>query len=199
MNDDLTPDQRGALDALKFARGSCPSVETLLDYAELSADDRARHSAHDHISICSRCQLVLLHSAEPAVVTISGARWWLPLAALLVLGVAGSIVWRSSALAPSAPPDTVRGTEIQLLDPVGNVDAIKEFSWQSPIAADHFRVSVTRGSDQVWSAETKTTRIAPTVALNEGVEYRWRVEAIDREGEVRMTSPSQSFTYSRRK
>ena len=199
MNDDLTPDQGEALSALKSARGSCPSAETLLDYGELSADDRARHPAHDHISICSRCQLALLHSAEPPAVTMTGMRWWLPLAAVLVLGVAASIVWRSNSLAPNVPPDTVRGTEIQLLGPIGTVDAIDEFSWQSPITADHFRITVMRGSDQVWSGETTTSRIAPPAVFVENLEYRWSVEAIDREGEVRMTSPSRSFTYSRRK
>ena len=49
----------------------------------------------------------------------------------------------------------------------------------------------------MWQAVSGTTRITPPPALFEnGVEYIWQVEAIDREGEVRMVSPPQSFTLS---
>jgi hypothetical protein len=198
--DDLRPDQRGALDALKTSRGSCPPGETLVEYEALAAADRGRHPAHDHISICSRCQLVLWHSAEP-VKTTSSVRWFLPLAAVLVLGVAATVVWRAGAFPPAGSGvDTIRGTAIQPLAPIGHVETINEFLWQSPIRADRYRVRVTRGSDHVWSGETNALRIeAPAGVLDANIEYRWTVEALDREGDIRMTSPSQSFTWSRRR
>ena len=38
-------------------------------------------------------------------------------------------------------------------------------------------------------------RVAPPPAgtIERDVQYEWQVEALDREGNVRMTSPSQSF------
>ena len=199
MIEELGPEQRGALGALKASRGACPPPEALVAYEAMSAADRAGHPAHDHITVCSRCQLVLLHAATPAAIeTGSVLRWLLPLAAILVLGVGLTLVWRAGALAPATGignVETVRGSEIQPIAPVGAVNAITEFSWQSPIQADRYRVSVTRGSDETWRGETTASRIAaPAGVFDAGIEYRWVVEAIDREGEVRMTSPPQSFT-----
>jgi 4-amino-4-deoxy-L-arabinose transferase-like glycosyltransferase len=195
MIDDLTDEQRGALGALKVARGGCPAAETLIAYDALEESARARHAAHAHIQICSRCQLVLLHAAEPtAAHAPSSLKWLLPLAAILVLGVAVTMVNRGGE-SVDPPVDTVRGTEIQAIGPVGSVDAITEFTWQSPIRAERYRVSVRRGSDRVWQTETSALRaVAPSGMFERNVEYRWQVEAIDREGDVRMTSPPQPFT-----
>jgi hypothetical protein len=194
MDDQLTSDQRDALDALKASRGACPSAETLVDYSELSAGDRARHPAHDHIAICSRCQLVLLHTGSETVVSASRVRWFLPLAAAVVLAIGATVIWRAGALAPAVPAESVRGTEIQPVAPIGSVDAVSEFSWQSPIRAERYRLKVMRGSEQVWTVETNGLRItAPAGLFDANVEYRWTVEAIDREGDIRMTSRAQSF------
>ena len=78
---------------------------------------------------------------------------------------------------------------------IGTVDAGVEFSWQSPIQPDRYRVTIRRGSDRVWQTETTAFRAAPPAGVLEtGVEYSWQVEAIDREGDVRMTSPPRTFT-----
>jgi len=47
----------------------------------------------------------------------------------------------------------------------------------------------------VWEAETAGLTVAPPPGgvLVRDVQYEWQVEAIDREGNVRMTSPPQSF------
>jgi hypothetical protein len=198
MDDELTSEQRDALGVLKTSRGACPPAETLVEYGELSSDNRARHSAHDHISICSRCQLVLLHAGDATPTRVSNLRWMLPIAALLVLAIGASVVWRTGALPPPAPADTVRGSDIQPVAPIGTVNAINEFSWVSPIRADRYRVVVFRGSSIVWQTETTGTKVTPPGNVNfpaGGTELRWIVEAIDREGEVRMTSPPQSFRY----
>ena len=202
--DELTSAQRGALDAIKASRGPCPSAETLIEYQGLGDDDRARHGAHEHILICSRCQLVLLGLNEPSRAWLAEARQrvgglMLPLAAILVLGVAFTILARrGGSLDP--PAETVRGTEIQSIAPIGSVDKVTQFSWQSPLAATRYRVTVRRGSDQIWQGETTGLQIdAPSAAFESGVEYQWIVEAIDREGDVRMTSPPQTFTSIRRR
>jgi len=194
--DDLNPEQRGALDALKAARGWCPPGEALVEYEALPAAARAKHPAHDHISICSRCQLTLLHMAEPQVEEPSNLRWMLPLAALTVLAV--GITLFAPNFRSNAPPDIVRGHELQAVAPIGAVESMTEFSWQSPILADRYRITVMRGSEEVWRGESRSRRIeAPAGAFEANTEYRWIVEALDREGDVRMTSPPQTFKIDR--
>lgn len=190
MIDDLTPEQRESLRALRSTRGACPPAEALVGYDALDAAGKAGHPQHAHVQICSRCQLALLHMAEPAAAAPL-ARWLLPLAALVVLAVGGTLLTRSG----STPPDTIRGTDLQIVAPAGSVDTLTEFVWQSPIRAERYRVTVTRGGDTAWQTETAALRVAaPRDGLERNVEYRWTVEAIDREGEVRMTSPPQPFT-----
>lgn len=199
MNDDLTPPQRASLDAVRSARGACPGGEALAEYHALPAAGRATHAAHDHIVACSRCQLALLHLAEPAAPG-SMLRWALPVAAVAVLGVALTLVNRNEQ--PGTHPDaaagitdTVRGTDLQITAPAGAADALREFTWQSPIRADRYRVIVRRGATVVWQTETTMMRVAPPPpgTIERDVQYEWQVEALDREGNVRMTSPSQSF------
>lgn len=202
-DDELTPAARAALEALRASRGPCPDGAALVDYEGLAQGDRARHAAHAHIQACSRCQLALLHMGEPGA---KGAyrvvRWVLPLAAAAVLAVGLSLVFERNdadrsgrTSVPPTDPGTVRGTEIQLVAPAGAVDSIREFSWQSPIRADRYRVIVRRGTTVVWQVETAGLSVAPPQAgvIERDVQYEWRVEAIDREGNVRMTSPSQPF------
>lgn len=195
MIDDLTPPQRQSLDALRAERGVCPPAEALVEYEASSAADRARHPHHLHVVACSRCQLALLHMAEPAA-SPSVMRWVLPIAAVVVLGVAFTLVDRGGV--PVVPPETgtIRGTEIQITAPAGAVEIIREFAWQSPIRADRYRVIVRRGSAVVWQTETAALTAAPPPAgvIQRDVQYEWQVEAIDREGNVRMTSPPQPFT-----
>jgi len=201
--EELTSEQRAALDAVKASRGSCPPAETLVEYESLDADARARHAAHDHISICSRCQLVLLHAAEPNAATSSKLRWMLPLAAALMLGVAVTMVFRSPVGTPAPVLEPTRGAELRPVNPIGTVDTVTEFSWESSIRADVYSVRVTRGADPVWVGRTKLLRIeAPAGVFEAGVEYRWTVSALaganpDGDVEVRMTSPSRAFTIRR--
>ena len=197
-DDDLTQEQQRTVGALRVTRGACPPAETLIAYEALDPSAREKHAAHDHIQICSRCQLVLLHAAEPAAVqTPSSLKWMLPLAAILVLGIAITMVNRRGGSLDS-PIDTVRGTEIQAIAPAGSIDSLTGFTWQSPIRAARYRVIVSRGSDRVWTGESTAPRVeAPVGVFDANVEYRWVVEAIDREGDVRMTSPPRAFTIRR--
>ena len=196
MTDDLTPPQRAALDLLRTSRGACPPAEALVEYEALSETDRPRDPHHAHIVTCARCQLALLHMAEPAATRASSMlKWALPFAAVAVLGVALTLVDRRAGTPVSPGGETVRGTEIQATAPAGAVELLREFSWQSPIRADRYRVIVRRGTAIVWQAETGAERLAPPPpgTIERDVEYEWQVEALDREGAVRMTSPPQPF------
>lgn len=204
-NDDLSPAERQALDALRASRGACPAAETLVAYEALSDQDRARRPEHAHVQVCSRCQLVLLHLREPSAAASSTVlRWALPLAAAAVLVVGLTLVDRRGG--SSGPPandgsptatDTVRGTEIQPIAPAGSIDAIREFTWQSPIRAERYRVIVRRGDAVVWQTDTTASRVdAPAAIFESRVEYRWQVEGLDREGGVRIVSRPQPFTLS---
>ena len=195
--DDLTRDQQDALRSLKAARGACPPAETLIEYEALDESARAAHPAQDHVSICSRCQLVVLHAAEPPALArpASGPplKWLLPLAAVTVLAI-GVSLYRTD-FTSNQPAATVRGTELQTMAPIGATEQLREFSWQSPIAADRYRLVVRQGGNVVWQTETTATRVAPPPSgtIVRDVQYEWQVEALDREGNVRMTSPPQSF------
>jgi hypothetical protein len=123
-------------------------------------------------------------------------RWALPLAAVAVLGIALTFVdGGRPAIAPAHEGDAVRGTELQAIAPAGASEMLREFSWQSPLGADRYRVIVRRGTTVVWQTETTAQRVAPpeTGTIERDVQYEWQVEALDREGNVRMTSPPQSF------
>ena len=183
-----------ALRSLKDARGPCPGGEDLVAYEALDAVERARHPIDPHVQICSRCQLVLLHlddAAADAGVRIWSVRMVLPLAALLAVAIGASYFYRAAA---PPPPDTIRGTEIQPIAPAGATAGLPTFEWQSPIQAAKYRVTVRRGSDTIWTLESTTPRLVPPASahLPPG-EYSWQVEALDREGVVRMSSPPQRF------
>jgi hypothetical protein len=123
-------------------------------------------------------------------------RWALPLAAVAVLGIALTFVdGGRPPIAPAHEGDAVRGTELQAIAPAGASEMLREFSWQSPLDADRYRVIVRRGTTVVWQTETTAQRLAPpeTGTIERDVQYEWQVEALDREGNVRMTSPPQSF------
>jgi hypothetical protein len=201
MDDELTPAQRDALGALKGTRGPCPPAESLVAYQALPAADRAARPEHAHVQICSRCQLVLLHAEEPAQASL--VKWILPVAAVAVLAIALTVVDRRGG--PSDPPagETVRGTELQITAPAGAVEILREFRWLSPIQAARYRVIVRRDATSasgaskviVWQGETTALSLAPPPpgVIERDVQYEWLVEAIDREGNVRMTSPPQRF------
>lgn len=206
MTDDLTPAQRESLEALRSSRGPCAPAAALVAYEALSEDERGRHPHYEHIQVCSRCQLALLHMSEPASAVNAAVNQYhrirlavlLPIAAVAVVAIGLTLLDRTGgSLDPPGRGDTVRGTEIQITAPAGAVDIVREFSWQSPIRAERYRVIVRRGSAVVWQAETNGLTVAPPPSgvLERDVQYEWQVEAMDREGHVRMTSPPQQFVF----
>jgi hypothetical protein len=195
MNE-LRPQLQQTLGSARHERGGCPAPDRLLEYAGLAASSRQTNPSHRHIQICSRCQLVLLNVQGAP----SGQRtlWpWLkiavPVAALIVLVVFLPKMFRQTPL-----DDGIRGTSIQLLAPVGDVQELGAFRWQSPIQAESFRVYIYDGPDLRWSGTVREPQaFPPLTSLQPGREYTWYVEAIDREGAVRMTSPRRTFSRAR--
>ena len=195
-DDDLTPPLADAVRALRNQRGLCPPPEALVEYESRPAAERARDEIHSHVQVCSRCQLVLLNLDEPVVRPMS--RWLLPLAAVLALVALTPVMYRALK-PPPAVVDTVRGTELQPIAPVGDIAALGAFEWQSPIRAAKYRLTVYRGSQSVWTTESGETRVArpPAVTIDPGVEYTWQADALDAEGIVRMSTPRTAFTVRR--
>ena len=126
----------------------------------------------------------------------------MPLAAVAVLAFGLMLVNPLDRGGGSSGPrggETIRGTELQITSPAGAVEIIREFRWQSPIQAARYRVIVRHASGAskviVWQGETTALSLAPPQpgVIERDVQYEWLVEAIDREGNVRMTSPPQPF------
>jgi hypothetical protein len=197
--DDLSPSQQEALRGLRAARGACPPPEALVEYGALDPGAQAGHSIHDHVTVCGRCQLVLLNLEQEAdgATAIAGTRAYrvvLSLAALLALAVAVPALYRSLARPPADSPGIVRGTQVTPIAPAGEITGPIAFVWQSPIQAARYRVTVLQGGEIVWAGETADTRHSlPAGTLRPGTGYRWRVEALDGEGVVRMSSPETAF------
>lgn len=195
-DDDLTPPLADAVRALAGKRGPCPRAAALVEYESLPAAERARDEIHDHVQVCSRCQLVLLNLEEPAARSLS--RWLLPLAAALALVALTPVMYRA-LYPPAGVEDTVRGSELQAIAPVGDVSSAAAFEWQSPIRAAKYRVTVYRGSQVVWTTESGDTRVVwpASVTLDPGVQYTWQADALDAEGTVRMSSQRTAFALRR--
>jgi hypothetical protein len=117
------------------------------------------------------------------------------LATIAAVAVALAPLRQSQPIAMAPPIDAPSATELQATAPVGATELLREFTWLSPIDADKYRVIVRRQSIVVWQTETRALRVAPPAAgvIERDVQYEWLVEAVDGEGNVRMTSPSQSF------
>lgn len=194
--EDLRPDLQRVVRSLKEARGPCPPADTLVEYEALAPGERTAHAVHAHVQLCSRCQLVLLHLEEPAE-EARRPRWLLPAAAAVLVAILSPLVYRS--LSPDTEFETIRGTDIQPIAPAGEVSEVREFQWQSPIRAARFRVTVYRGSDGVWTSQVEAPPLVPAapIPLEAGIMYVWQVEALDAEGQVRLTSPPQAFSIAR--
>jgi hypothetical protein len=100
---------------------------------------------------------------------------------------------------PREPDDLgIRGTRLVLVEPIGAVSAPFEFRWTSPIEAARFRVEISDRNEQPIASSTVAEARWPLPEeigrqLRPGVEYRWRVVALDAAGEPMMQSELRSF------
>lgn len=116
------------------------------------------------------------------------------LAATLAMAVLVPMQFQTLS-APGTLPAGVARSGLTVVAPIGRVAAVSGFEWLSPIQAARYRVTVFRGVAAVHSGETTETRlpVPPTLTLDRGVEYIWRVDALDAGGSVRLASPPFRF------
>jgi hypothetical protein len=185
-----------ALRSLKDTRGPCPGAEALVAYGELAEGARSGSPIDAHVQVCSRCQLVLLHLEEPAAERRIPV-WIYPLAAALVVAILLPLSW--TRLRTPEPAATIRSADLQPMSPVGPSERVTRFEWQSPLAEGRYQVTVYQGAEVVWRASTNASAIdLPSPSpLQPGVEYTWLVEALDRDGDVRLRSAPVPFTIRR--
>jgi len=126
------------------------------------------------------------------------------LAAAAVLTVAFVLpIARVTAPGPGTPmvpaDSTQRGMTLRLDAPSGSVAGVREFRWQSPVAAASYRVDVRSASGALVhtatvSGEGLRLDAATAAKFGPGAEYRWTVTALDDHGRTLVVSELRAFT-----
>lgn len=113
----------------------------------------------------------------------AGARSLLAAAAvILVAGLAFRLVDRAPELAAPETGEIRRGFAIELLAPIGEIEALPEtLSWRESPNAVRYRVALHAVDDsEIWATETGETTIALPAEvidrLHSAVSYSWQVE-----------------------
>lgn len=132
----------------------------------------------------------------------SSSTWRFAVAAMVVLGVA--LAWQVNRAVPPALPQlpadsVVRGIHLDLLSPLGELEAVPEtFSWQEHPQAVRYRIRVLSVDDSTlaeFESEETTRRIPEELRerIRAAVRYSWYVEALDQDGRVAGRSPKSRF------
>lgn len=126
------------------------------------------------------------------------AAWGLAAAAVLV--VASLVALRSAELmAPPLPEPAAstvrRGTTLELLAPVGEIDTMPmAFAWEEVPGAASYRARLA-GVDgaTLWEGSAAGGELPVAAVLHRGVVYAWEVEALDEDGRMLAVSASARF------
>lgn len=182
-------------------RRDCPAPDALRAVAESEAGREERLLVMEHVSGCRECQRELALLGQVADAHRRAWRptpaWWLAAAASLVLAAFAG----RSFLSRGGPEPVMRGAAatVTLVSPVGSVDAAGagRLVWRSVADAGRYEVEVLGpAADPVQSLTVRDTLAPLTAALDPGVEYRWRVTAVRRDG-TRLESPLTAFRLRR--
>ena len=197
--EDLSPEER---QALEDHADRCPACAAERDLARLfdAAPEEAGVRPEDLGFVVSRLEEaspVRRREPESRVVPFPGPRrrtlqplYRFAAAAVLVLA-AGLAFFTLNAPAPPLPAPgegAVRGTGIEALAPVGEVEEVPaELRWTPREGARSYRVRLIAVDDAVlWEAEVAAppARLPAELAgrLHRAVVYRWTVEALDEGG-----------------
>lgn len=135
----------------------------------------------------------LSSSARQATSKTRLARWAPRLAAAAVLVLAVGTLFR--VLQPGPPPlprgtgsDIARGSIVQLVDPVGELEALpNEFVWRSVPGAASYNVKLLTVADEILWSESVSNLTVPLPdsliqELQPMVTYYWSVDAFDETG-----------------
>lgn len=147
--------------------------------------------------------------AEGRVVRFPGVgRWmsapalrWLAAAALIL--AAGAVLYTLRSVSPSlparVPADVLRGARIEVISPVGELAALPEaWRWNESEHALSYRLTVIGvGGEVLWQAKVAGSPAPLAQDLKQQllprVLYRWRVEALDAQGDRIGWSEDVSF------
>lgn len=166
-------------------------------FAELVREAETAEPSADLVRDAIPLGMAAYPEAAPRPVSRRGAVWAVSGLAAAVLVAAGIILVPRPGPAPGQ--DTVRGDEIQLVGPVGEVRAPITFRWSSPVSAARYRVWVHDETGAVvYSTLTAEEAAQPpadvSARLRAGARYAWQVEAYDAAGELLMRSPEVRFS-----
>jgi hypothetical protein len=202
MNEDDFLDLHGAdLAAARAARGPCPSSDALLDLASGALAPAAAAEAERHAALCATCAELVERLRAPApadevavrrlerALDRRSAPWrrsalprWGAAAAAVAVAVGAALLLPRAA---EPPRPVVRGGELALAAPLGEVSAIELFRWEGAAIWSRYRVEVRLGAER-WSRACERPELeAPPEwadALRAAGKFRWRVVALGEDG-----------------
>jgi hypothetical protein len=167
-------------------------------YADLLRESEAAEPEPDLVREAVPLGMAAYPEAAPRPVSRRGAVWAVSGLAAAVLVASAIILVPRPGPAPGQD-DTVRGDEIQLMAPLGEVSGPVAFRWSSPVRAARYRVWVHDETGAVvYSTLTAQESARPpaelSAGLRKGARYAWQVEAYDAAGELLARSPELRFS-----
>ena len=215
--------------ALGEHRGDCTDLDRLIDVDPTELPEDQRVELERHLELCPTCSAILLPEPYDDVDDITWRRversmdqrdkpWLgaggrsattsrrqlLAVAASLLVALGGFGLWQQLKRPSDTPPSIsiTRGSTIQLLEPIGVVDAVQVMRWRTALPLDlTYRAEVRRGEDLVWQGETAATSLSVPAdllgALEVGIVYRWRIVGLDDEESVIAESGWTDFELGR--
>ncbi len=135
---------------------------------------------------------------------LTGARLAAAAAGVVVAVIVVGMVWDRRPTAPpggSGSTTASRGSDLQALEPRGDVEPPFVFRWSSPVAARRFILEIRDAHERVmYSGAVESEEVEANLAMLErlqpGETYQWRVLAMDAAGETILRSLPQAFTLS---
>ena len=202
----LQPDERRRLEA---HADTCPACNAERELAQAFDAGETGAAGDDVDWVTARLRGEAVASAQPAAATAPAgmpqagrvvpfrgrpaARTWVRFAAAAVLVVAAGLTVRTMYERPPALPapphgGVVRGSEVEVVSPVGEVAEPPRELWWTPVAgAAAYRVRLLAVDDTVLWETTTSAPPAPVPAevmarLQRAVRYSWMVEALAADG-----------------
>ena len=138
----------------------------------------------------------------------TGARWLVPVAAIVVIATVSAVLLRRSKQPELAHlgsgPAIYRSQEVEIVSPIGELaQAPKELHWKGFAPATHYKVSIMEVDHALlWSAETNYISLTiPAVTrakMLPGKPVLWQVTALDSQGRTLAVSQLQRFSVARK-
>jgi hypothetical protein len=203
MNEPEFLDRHDAeLAAARGMRGACPSNDRLLDFAAGALDAPAAAEVERHALLCAICRDLLERLRTPAAAPDAlvlrrlersldrRAAPWRRSALPIRVATAAAVVLAAVATTlllprPVAERPVLRGSELVLAHPRGEISAIDRFDWQGAAIWSRYRIEV-EVEGMSWSTESDEPRFAPPPELRTSLgaarRFRWRVVALAVDG-----------------